>query len=192
MALRPEDVANKQFAISKKRGEGYDESEVDAFLDEIQAELGRLTSEVDQLRAQLEQAPKTRDSEEAALRTLLIAQRTADETVAEARTEADKIAADARARAEQVVREAQEQASRVTGDLDRKREQLEAQIEDLRAFEREYRTRLTAYLESQLAELSTRGAPREGTPNVAADVHVPSGPPREPDAVSEPGPPNTF
>lgn len=192
MALRAEDVANKQFAISKKRGEGYDEAEVDAFLDEVQAELGRLHAEIDQLRAQLEQAPKTRDSEEAALRTLLIAQRTADETVADARTEADKIASEARGRAAQVVREAQEQASRVTGDLDRKREQLEAQIEDLRAFEREYRTRLTAYLESQLAELSTRGASREGAANVSADEGVPSGPPREPDAVSEPGPANSF
>src|SRR5437588_13075586 len=102
MALRPEDVANKQFAISKKRGEGYDESEVDAFLDEVQAELGRLNAEVEQLRSAVDQAPKQRDSEEAALRTLLIAQRTADETVAEARAEADKVVADARNRADQI------------------------------------------------------------------------------------------
>lgn len=38
-------------------------------------------------------------------------------------------------------------------DLAAEREELERRVEDLRAFEREYRTRLIAYLEQQLAEL---------------------------------------
>lgn len=39
--------------------------------------------------------------------------------------------------------------------LIQQRAELESQIEDLRAFEREYRTRLKAYMEAQLRELDT-------------------------------------
>lgn len=41
MPLTPEDVRNKQFTTVRLR-EGYDEDEVDAFLDEVEAELTRL------------------------------------------------------------------------------------------------------------------------------------------------------
>jgi DivIVA domain-containing protein len=52
MALTPEDVVNKRFAQTKFR-EGYDQDEVDDFLDEVVVELRRLTQENDELRAQL-------------------------------------------------------------------------------------------------------------------------------------------
>ena len=42
MPLTPEDVRNKQFTTVRLR-EGYDEDEVDAFLDEVEAELTRST-----------------------------------------------------------------------------------------------------------------------------------------------------
>ena len=54
MALTPEDVVNKRFAQTKFR-EGYDQDEVDDFLDEVVVELRRLTAENEELRAQLEQ-----------------------------------------------------------------------------------------------------------------------------------------
>src|SRR5437879_169748 len=41
MPLTPEDVRNKQFSTVRLR-EGYDMDEVDAFLDEVEAELTRL------------------------------------------------------------------------------------------------------------------------------------------------------
>ena len=47
------------------------------------------------------------------------------------------------------------------GDLDTRRTRLERHIEDLRSFEREYRTRLRAYLESQLADLGVSGPPED-------------------------------
>ena len=55
MPLTPEDVSNKRFTPVRLR-EGYDMGEVDQFLDEVEAELGRLTRENDDLRAKLSAA----------------------------------------------------------------------------------------------------------------------------------------
>lgn len=52
MPLTPEDVSNKRFTPVRLR-EGYDMGEVDQFLDEVEAELARLTQENDDLRAKL-------------------------------------------------------------------------------------------------------------------------------------------
>jgi len=49
MALTPEDVVNKRFQPTKFR-EGYDQDEVDDFLDEIVVELRRLNAENEELR----------------------------------------------------------------------------------------------------------------------------------------------
>jgi DivIVA domain-containing protein len=57
MPLTPEDVHNKQFTTVRLR-EGYDEEEVDAFLDEVEAELTRLLRENEELRAKLAQAAR--------------------------------------------------------------------------------------------------------------------------------------
>ena len=54
MPLTPEDVSNKRFTPVRLR-EGYDMGEVDQFLDEVEAELARLTKENDDLRVQLSQ-----------------------------------------------------------------------------------------------------------------------------------------
>ncbi|MET4636903.1 DivIVA domain-containing protein [Mycetocola sp. 2940] len=53
MALTPEDVVNKQFQQTKFR-EGYDQDEVDDFLDEVVVELRRLLQENNELKARLE------------------------------------------------------------------------------------------------------------------------------------------
>jgi DivIVA domain-containing protein len=52
MPLTPEDVRNKRFTPVRLR-EGYDMGEVDQFLDEVEAELERLTVENDELRAKV-------------------------------------------------------------------------------------------------------------------------------------------
>src|SRR5690349_1795158 len=57
MALTPEDVLNKNFTATQFR-RGYDEQEVDDFLDEVVAELRRLTQERDDLGTQLEECRK--------------------------------------------------------------------------------------------------------------------------------------
>ena len=52
MPLTPEDVSNKRFTTVRLR-EGYDMTEVDQFLDEVESELGRLTRENAELRTRL-------------------------------------------------------------------------------------------------------------------------------------------
>ncbi|HEY9478139.1 MAG TPA: DivIVA domain-containing protein [Microbacteriaceae bacterium] len=52
MALTPEDVVNKRFQPTKFR-EGYDQDEVDDFLDEVVVELRRLGQENEELRQRL-------------------------------------------------------------------------------------------------------------------------------------------
>ena len=63
MALTPEDVVNKRFQATKFR-EGYDQDEVDDFLDEVVVELRRLNGENEELRQRLS-AAEARASEAA-------------------------------------------------------------------------------------------------------------------------------
>ena len=220
MPLTPADVRNKQFSTTRLRP-GYDEEEVDAFLDEVEAELDRLIQENEELRAKLgevlrggkapvgpglngphvEPAPElmpepprheperrpepvmmkpVEDNMDTAARVLALAQQTADQAIADARREADEtlgrarreadevltkarrqaeqITGDARARAESLERDAQERHRQAMGSLVQTREELERRVDDLRAFEREYRSRLKAYLEGQLRDLEAGAA----------------------------------
>src|ERR1700690_462665 len=218
MPLTPADVRNKQFSTTRLRP-GYDEEEVDAFLDEVEAELDRLIQENEELRAKLAElrrggksavpalssplsdpkpemmAPEPRvererrqpepvmmggmphieDNMGSAARVLSLAQQTADQAIADARREADEtlgrarreadevltkarrqaeqITGDARARAESLERDAQERHRQAMGSLVQQREELERRVDDLRAFEREYRSRLKGYLEGQMRDL---------------------------------------
>jgi len=163
MPLTPEDVRNRQFKTANKPFSGYDEAEVDTFLDEVEVELSRLLAENTTLRQRAEAVlnapppqPVASEAEEMLRRTLLLAQRTADETVAAAQQEAQRMTEESRAQAAATIQAAQNQAAQSIGDLERRRQALEQHIEGLRAFEREYRTRLRAYLESQLHELEGR------------------------------------
>ncbi len=230
MPLTPEDVSNKRFTPVRLR-EGYDMGEVDQFLDEVEAELARLTRENDDLRAKLaaaqaggqapvvERAPEpvkaptpapapapapaaaapaeeikvttVADASSAAARLLEIATRNADELVAEAKDQADKIVGEARTKAERLESEAKTKSDRLEsdartrsqmldseteerrrqlfGDLEKEKDKLNAEVENLRSFEREYRSRLKSYFEQQLAALDGTG---EGGTLSAAD-HAP-------------------
>ncbi len=221
MPLMPADVRNKQFSTTRLRP-GYDEEEVDAFLDEVEARLDELIQENEELRAKLAEVlrgkppvglnapnpepvpdfmapepprhePERRpepalmgglkpveDNMDTAARVLALAQQTADQAIADARREADEtlgrarreaddiltkarrqseqITGDARARAESLERDAQERHRQAMGSLVQSREELERRVDDLRAFEREYRSRLKAYLEGQLRDLEAGAA----------------------------------
>ena len=75
MALTPEDVINKRFQPTKFR-EGYDQDEVDDFLDEIVVELRRINQENDALRKQGETLGGR--PEESAVETSAVSQSTED------------------------------------------------------------------------------------------------------------------
>ncbi|MEU7906888.1 hypothetical protein [Actinoplanes sp. NPDC049118] len=81
------------------------------------------------------------------------AQRHADKIVAEAQARADGIAAEARANSEHLRVQAQQRYDDVVGSLGNKREALQEQIEALEQFDREYRGRLTSFMQGQLRAL---------------------------------------
>lgn len=120
--------------------------------------------------------PPDTEAEQLLRRTLVLAQRTAEEAIREARKDADKLRADAQAHFEQQI-----------GQIEQDRHALEQQIEQLRAFEREYRTRLRAYLELQLRELDAPGS-TQGQVEGAPPSRPPIGPGAAP-AGSAPGGP---
>ena len=128
-----------------------------------------------------------REAAGAAARLLEIAGRNADEVVADAKNQADTILAEATTKAERLDSESQSKADRVEsdararaenldsetaakrtqlfGDLEQDRDKLTRELEHLRAFEREYRSRLKNYFTAQLAQLEgdeTASAPLPG------------------------------
>jgi cell division septum initiation protein DivIVA len=80
-------------------------------------------------------------------------QRNADKMLAEAQARADVIAHDARAGAEELKLQAEQRYHDVVGSLAARREALQEQIEALERFDREYRSRLTAFMQGQLRAL---------------------------------------
>ena len=112
----------------------------------------------------------------AAARLLEIATRNADELVDEAKNDADRIVGEARTKAERLeaeskieVRPARDRArtraqmldsetaerrQQMFGDLEKERDKLNIEVENLRSFEREYRSRLKSYFTQQLEALN--------------------------------------
>jgi DivIVA domain-containing protein len=133
------------------------------------------------------------DASSAAARLLEIATRNADELVDGAKEEADKIIGAARTKAERLEAESKVKADRlesdartrsqmldsetearrkdVFGDMDKEKLKLDGEIENLRAFEREYRSRLKSYFSQQLEALDGNG--EGGTLAGAASEHAP-------------------
>jgi vacuolar-type H+-ATPase subunit H len=121
---------------------------------------------------------------DSAARVLALAQQTADQAIAEARSEANKIVGeartraegmerDARAKADALERDAQEKHRVAMGSLESARATLERKVDDLRAFEREYRTRLKSYLDSQLRQLEAQADDSLAPPRTPATASLP-------------------
>lgn len=92
------------------------------------------------------------------------AQRDAETMVNEARTQAEDLVGQARDKAERLEIETEQERQKVMSVLENKRSSLLKHIEELKTFEREYRTRLKLYLESQLRDLNgQQGASEDET-----------------------------
>ncbi|SDN05522.1 DivIVA domain-containing protein [Cryobacterium flavum] len=180
MALTPEDVVNKRFQSTKFR-EGYDQDEVDDFLDEVVVELRRLTKENEELRGQVgsDAAPAAEAAPVAAVvaepvvvepvaapvaaapidetagttNLLQLARRLHEEHVKEGAEKRDALIAEGHATAARVIAEAETQQRVQLQKLDQERSTLEGKIDELRTFEREYRLKLKSYIEGQLHDL---------------------------------------
>lgn len=120
-------------------------------LRDAQARAEVLQQEAKQVRsgAQAEAARIAADAEA----TTEAAQREAEETMSVARARADEIAKDAQAKADELQQLAQQRHDDVVGGLAGRREALQRQIEALERFDREYRSRLQAFMQTQLRAL---------------------------------------
>ena len=176
MALTPEEVVNKRFTIVKFR-EGYDQDEVDDFLDEVVVELRKLGGENEELRQQLEAAKAQAQAAPAASAAdfpvapvvaaavpsaadasnshslLELARKLHEEHVREGLTKRDQLIRDGQENAARLVRDAEAQARAVLGQLELDRKAIENTLDELREFEHDYRGRLREYMESQLTTL---------------------------------------
>lgn len=182
MALTPEDVVNKHFQQTKFR-EGYDQDEVDDFLDEVVVELRRLTEENADLTARLKAAESgansapvaaapvaavptpvaavapapvaaaPADDAESSASLLQLARRLHDEHVKEGVDKRDSLISEGNATASRIVAEAESKQRAQTEIFEKQKQILETKIDELRVFERDYRKQLRGFIETQLSEL---------------------------------------
>ncbi len=102
------------------RSEGYDRTEVDSYVDELQSEITEQRRAIEAATHGGEGASDTRlhDPEGAVTRTLAIAQETADRVLHDAQVEADRRRAEADEHASAVIADADERAARLLGDME--------------------------------------------------------------------------
>ncbi|HEX2369080.1 MAG TPA: DivIVA domain-containing protein [Acidimicrobiia bacterium] len=138
MALLPMEVQQKTFRESMRRG--YDQGEVDDFLDEIVASLteyeGRARAAEGRAAAMEAEVGRLREEREAVTEALVDARRRAQAVIAEARSEAD-----------QVLDDANRQARALAEDQVKERERLDTELVGMRS--------RVSDLRSRLAELAT-------------------------------------
>lgn len=118
---------------------------------DAQAQADALAQEADKALAQARaMAERIRqDAQDHADKT----QRAAEKVLADARKRGDEMAKKAQAQADDMAHQAQQRYDDVVGSLATRREALQQQIEALEQFEREYRARLSAFMQSQLRAL---------------------------------------
>ena len=143
MPLTPLDIYNKEFKHSFR---GYQEDEVNEFLDEVVRDYEALLNENAQLKEQLsgvaDRIEQYRKLEETLKNALVVAQSTAEEVKLAARKEAELIVREAEQRAEQIVASGEERAR-----------ELEEQAMNARREWDVFRARLKSLLKSQMALL---------------------------------------
>jgi cell division initiation protein len=156
MKLTPLDIHHKEFHRALR---GYNEEEVDKFLDEVAEEFERLFKENIDLKEQLEKIKDKlehyQNLESTIQSTLLTAQKSAEEVRVQAKKEAELVLKDAELKAKEIIQSAE-----------REKEELQQTYVDLQKAEEEFRTKFRAILESYLQLVEERKVP-------AAKVEVP-------------------
>ncbi|MEA2476079.1 MAG: cell division initiation protein [Actinomycetota bacterium] len=175
MELSSRDIHEKQFHDAWR---GYNQEEVDDFLDRIAEAMGRLTRENEALTRRVDDldsaVASSRDAEEMLKKTLLGAQKAAEEAIASAKAKAEKLISEAEARVKEVDEHVRSKSARSDEELRRrsveaqreyaaKKRDLTEQIEQLRGFEGELKQKLRSFLEQEIKSLDAleSGAPRQ-------------------------------
>ena len=154
MDLTPREIQDKQFHDAFR---GYSHEEVDMFLDEVALSFERVYRENQEfhhrIREMEEQLHQARATDEMLKKTLLTAQKTAEEAIEEAKQKAQGMVAGAERKAQELIANAERRAQEIVGGAVDKQREIEVGLEGLKKFEGEYRARLQAFIESQLRVL---------------------------------------
>jgi cell division initiation protein len=176
MSLTPEDIQAKRFHDGFR---GYNHEEVDVFLDEVAAAFEALLKEVAAGRARAEELEaqlfELKGTEGMLKRTLLAAQRAADEAIAEAKGEAGRLVSVAEAEAAAAVAAARQQAEDIVAAANARQAEIEELDCRLRAFQAAHRATLRAHLEDQLRALDDLPAVPGPASEAVSSLPPPSG-----------------
>ena len=175
MKLTPLDIHHKEFGHALR---GYNEVEVDQFLDQVADELERLFKEnidlSERIEALEEKVRSYQDMERTLHNTLVSAQKSADEIITKAQDEASVVLKDAEVKAKEIIHAALTSKQKAATDLSRIKDAEES-------FRSQFRSLLESHL-SQIAEVRlpedvTLLAAKAGDETVVdADVASPSHP----------------
>ena len=169
MTLMPDEVRQQVFANSRK---GYDELEVDAFLDVVVTALEERDDDILRLRAQLEAKDDETGGAHSALaaashsatQLLMVAQATADECIAAGKADAAEALRLARQEAQGILEAARSFASQtesrrreVLGSLMYEQQRLQESISEAIVSRDQVRADLENYLTGILSKISERG-----------------------------------
>lgn len=140
MPLTPLDIHNKEFS---RRMRGYDEDQVNEFLDQIIKDYEGLIRENKELQTSLaaieERLGHFTNIEETLSKAIIVAQNAADELKSNAKKESQLI-----------VREAEKNADRIINESLAKSRRIAIEMEDLKKQSMIYRTRFRSLLEAQI------------------------------------------
>ncbi|MFK2824924.1 DivIVA domain-containing protein [Bacillus sp. B190/17] len=140
MPLTPLDIHNKEFSRGFR---GYDEDEVNNFLNQIIKDYELIIREKkeleDQLNSQTERLGYFSNIEETLNKSIVIAQETAEEVKRNAHKEAKLL-----------IREAEKNADRIVNESLSKARKIAVEIEELKKQSKVFRTRFKMLMEAQL------------------------------------------
>ena len=149
MRLTPLDIHHKEFTHALR---GYNEVEVDGFLDQVADELERLFKENIDLSEKIEalelKVREYQDMERTLHNTLLSAQRSADEIALTAEREAGTVLKEAELKAKEIIHDALTSKQRATSELGR-----------IKQAEEDFRSTFKALLERHLRSISEVAVP---------------------------------
>ncbi|ULO08889.1 DivIVA domain-containing protein [Paenibacillus sp. 19GGS1-52] len=144
MPLTPLDIHNKEFS---RRLRGYDEDEVNEFLDQVIKDYEIVIRENKEMHNQLLTIQERLDHfvniEESLSKTIIVAQEAADDVKSNSKKESQLI-----------IKEAEKNADRIINEALSKSRRVAIETEELRKQASIYRTRFRTLLEAQLELLS--------------------------------------
>jgi DivIVA domain-containing protein len=184
MALLPEDILSKRFLTTKFR-EGYDQDEVDDFLDEVVLEFRRVITENQDLKAggsnlgESLAAPAkavsfpeannpasdgSLEGTDSSKSIIELAQKLHEDHVRDGQVKRDQLVREGQEQAARLVRDAEAESREALGKLEIERKMVLEAIEELKLFEADYREQLRRYIEDQLDQLTREEAAATVTP----------------------------